>query len=211
MDYVNVELYGAFVLATALLILMPGPVVTLVIANSLKHGTVYGIVTSLGANLGTAILLVAGAVGLTALMALLSDLFDIVRWLGAAYLIYLGIREWRSTAALLQEAQPNRRKSFRRLFSHGFLVGVTNPKTIVFYIAFFPQFIDPMLPALPQISIMTVSMICLAILLDGGYAVVAGRIRPLLMDAKRAVLRARMTGTLLIATGIGLAFARHDG
>ncbi|MDF1750135.1 MAG: LysE family transporter, partial [Alphaproteobacteria bacterium] len=97
---VNVELFSAFVLASALLVLFPGPVVTLVIANSLKHGTPYGVTTSLGANLGTAILLAAGAVGLTTALVFMSDVFDIVRWLGAAYLIYLGIKEWRSTAAV---------------------------------------------------------------------------------------------------------------
>ncbi|MDF1750134.1 MAG: LysE family transporter, partial [Alphaproteobacteria bacterium] len=97
-----------------------------------------------------------------------------------------------------------------RTFIHGFLTGLTNPKTIVFYIAFFPQFIDVTLPPAPQIAVMTISFIGLAILLDGGYALLAGRIRPYLMDAKRAVLRARMTGTLLIATGIGLALARRN-
>jgi threonine/homoserine/homoserine lactone efflux protein len=210
MAMVNVELFSAFLLASALLVLFPGPVVSLVIANSLKHGTAYGVTTSLGANAGTIILFVAGAIGLTTALVFMADLFDIVRWLGAAYLIYLGIKEWRSTAAVLQDAQANRRKSFKRTFVHGFLTGLTNPKTMVFYIAFFPQFIDVTLPPAPQIAIMTASFIGLAIVLDGSYALLAGRIRPYLMDAKRAVLRARMTGSLLIATGIGLALARRD-
>lgn len=209
MTVLNIELFSAFLLASALLVLMPGPVVTLVIANSLKHGTRYGISTSLGANCGTAVLLIAGAIGLTAALTLMSELFDIVRWAGAAYLIYLGVKEWRSTAAVLQDAQANRRKSFKRTFIHGFLTGLTNPKTIVFYIAFFPQFIDAGLPPAPQVMIMTASFIAVAILLDGAYALLSGRIRPYLMDAKRAVLRARITGTLLLATGIGLALARR--
>ena len=195
MTVLNIELFSAFLLASALLVLMPGPVVTLVIANSLKHGTRYGISTSLGANCGTAVLLIAGAIGLTAALTLMSELFD--------------IKEWRSTAAVLQDAQANRRKSFKRTFIHGFLTGLTNPKTIVFYIAFFPQFIDAGLPPAPQVMIMTASFIAVAILLDGAYALLSGRIRPYLMDAKRAVLRARITGTLLLATGIGLALARR--
>lgn len=210
MDLINIELFAAFLIATVILILMPGPIVTLVIANSLKHGTKFGVMTSLGANLGTATMLAAGAIGLSALVTLLSDAFDIIRFIGAAYLIYLGIREWRSSAAMLQDAQASKRQSIKRLFLHSYLTGLTNPKTMVFYLAFFPQFIDPTLAAAPQITVMTASFIAVAICLDSSYAILAGRIRPFMMDAKRALIRAKITGALLISTGVGLALLRRE-
>ena len=208
MPEMNYELFSAFLLASALLVLMPGPVVTLVVANSLKHGTRYGLATSLGANTGTTVLLTAGAVGLSAALALVSDLFDWVRLAGAAYLIYLGVKEWRSRGAVLQEAEAEKRRSFKNRCLHGFLTGVTNPKTVVFYIAFFPQFVDGALPATPQLVVMTAAFVIVAMLLDGAYALLAGRIRPFLMDVRRAVLRARITSVLLISTGIGLVMTR---
>ena len=208
MDMVNFELFGAFIFASALLVLMPGPVVTLVVANSLKHGTRFGLITSIGANLGTMTLLIAGGIGLSALLTLMSDLFDLVRIAGAAYLVYLGIREWRSRGAMLQEAEADRRRSLKKVFLHGYLTGVTNPKTVIFYVAFFPQFMDATLPAAPQLVVMTAAFLLVAVLLDGAYALLAGRIRPFLMDARRAVIRARLTGSLLIATGVGLFLTR---
>ncbi|MDW3206296.1 MAG: LysE family translocator [Alphaproteobacteria bacterium] len=207
---VNTELYVAFCLASVLLILMPGPVVTLVIATSLKRGTPYGMATMLGANVGTGVLLVAGAIGMTTVLALLSDVFDIVRLAGAAYLIYLGIKEWRSRGTVLDEGQADRKRGISALFGYGFLAGITNPKTIIFYAAFFPQFVDPSLAAGPQLAIMTASMLGIALVCDSGYAVLAGRVRPFMQDAQRALIRARITGTLLIVTGVGLALARRD-
>lgn len=207
---VNPDLFLAFCVASALLILMPGPIVTLVIANSLRRGTRFGLATSLGANIGTGVLLTAGAIGMAWFIAFLSEAFDILRLIGAAYLIYLGIREWRSKAAVLDEGQADTKRGLGAMFGYGFLTGITNPKTIIFYAAFFPQFIDPTLAAGPQLAAMTLSFLAIAIVLDGSYALLAGRVRPFMMDAKRALLRARITGTLLIVTGIGLALARRD-
>ena len=212
---VNPELFAAFLLATAILILIPGPVVTLVIANSLTHGTRTGIATVLGSSAGTAVLVAAGALGFSALLALMADIFEWVRWAGVAYLCWLGFTHWRAVfarnapAVAELDAAPRR----RGVFWQGFLVAVTNPKTIVFYIAFFPQFLDPALAAGPQLFAMSVGFVLLAILLDGSYALLAGRMRPLLSGGLAGGVRARVrsgiTGTLLIGTGIGLALARR--
>ena len=91
---INPELYATSVLATGALILMPGPIVTLVIANSLAYGTRTGVQTALGASTGNALLAAGGALGLVAIMGYLGDIFDVVRWLGATYLIYLGIKRF---------------------------------------------------------------------------------------------------------------------
>ena len=148
---VDPELYAAFILATAVLILIPGPIVTLVIANSLKHGMRTGVLTVVGANTGTTVMLTAGALGLSTVLAVAADIFEWVRWAGVAYLVYLGVKEWRlvfktDPEAVRQIAADTKPKG---VFWHGFIVAITNPKTVFFFVAFFPQFIDPALAAGP--------------------------------------------------------------
>ncbi|MBO6949737.1 MAG: LysE family translocator [Rhodospirillales bacterium] len=209
---IDLELYAAFILATAVLILIPGPIVTLVIANSLKHGVRTGVLTVVGANTGTTVMLTAGALGLSTVLAVAADIFEWVRWAGVAYLVYLGIKEWRHAFkadpdAVQQIAADQKPKG---VFWHGFIVAITNPKTVFFFVAFFPQFIDPDLAAGPQLAILCVTFMVLAFLLDGMYAVVAGRARAWLAGGAKARLRHGITGTLLLGTGLGLALARRS-
>lgn len=208
---VDPELYAAFILATALLILMPGPIVTLVIANSLKHGAGTGIKTVIGANTGTTIMLTGGALGLTTVLAVAADVFEWIRWAGVAYLVWLGAREWREVFKKRPEAveqlPPDQKP--KGVFWHGFIVAITNPKTIFFFVAFFPQFIDPMRAAGPQVAILCGTFMVLAFLLDGMYALIAGRARAWLSGGQKARLRHGITGTLLLGTGLGLALARR--
>ncbi len=203
---INPELYAAYLLATVVLILMPGPIVTLVIANSLAYGTKTGVQSALGASAGNAVLAAGGALGLVAVMGLLSDVFDIVRYIGAAYLIYLGIKAWRAKPEVLDDTQPMR--SRRAIFGQGVLVAITNPKTLLFYAAFFPQFVDPAAPAGPQLALLAVTFVVVATTLDCGYALLAGRLREFFRSERRARIRNRITGALLIGTGIGMALAR---
>jgi len=206
------ELYLTFVFATALLILMPGPIVTLVIANALKHGTATGVRTVIGANSGTTVMITAGALGLSTVLAVAADVFEYIRWAGVAYLVYLGVREWRNVF----RAQPEDMEMLppdakpKGVFWHGFVVAITNPKTEFFFVAFFPQFIDPERAYAPQIITLCVTFMVLAFLLDGMYAVLAGRARHWLVGAGKAKLRHGITGTLLLGTGIGLALARRS-
>ncbi|MCR9221667.1 MAG: LysE family translocator [Alphaproteobacteria bacterium] len=211
---VNPDLFIAFCLASAALILMPGPVVALVVATSLKHGTRTGLQAVAGASAGNTVLIVLGAVGITTIMTVLADLFYIVRYLGAAYLIWLGIREWRARpaapptdASTTGGAMAKRRAG--AVMAQGFLIGVTNPKAILFYIAFFPQFLDPTLAAGPQLTAMAGAFVAIAILFDGGYAILAGRVRRHMVDPALARIRQRITGTLLIGTGVALALTKR--
>ena len=204
-----VDVFIAYCLATAVLILIPGPIVTLVVAQSLKHGTRTGLATVAGTSCGTLILVSAGALGLSTVLGLLADVFDIVRWAGAGYLIWLGVREWRSRGLTLGEADAGRARPLKVFFTQGFLVAITNPKTILFFAAFFPQFIDPALPLAPQLTIMSASFVVIAAALDGAYALLAGRLRQVFRSERAARMRARITGTLLIVTGIGLALTRR--
>ncbi|WP_340115897.1 LysE family transporter [Pelagibius sp. 7325] len=206
---VNPELFAGFLFAVVVLILMPGPIVTLVIANSLAYGQRTGLATVAGSSSGNALLVAAGALGLTTLLALAAELFEVLRWAGVAYLVYLGVRQWRlvfSAGAMpTMPAMPSR----RGVFWQGVLVAVTNPKTIFFYAAFFPQFIDPALAIGPQLVAMSIAMVVIATALDSGYALLAGRVRGLFASARANRVRHGITGTLLLGTGLGLALARR--
>ena len=207
----SLHLFLAYCLAVAILLLMPGPVVTLVVANALSHGSRSGLATVAGASLGNAILLIATAVGLVAFFALLSEVFGIVRWTGAVYLIWLGIKAWRAHGGQGAPVSPAAKPASRAVFLQGFLVALTNPKAIVFYIAFLPQFIDPHLPAGPQLLVMIGTMIVMGLLSDGAYALLAGRVRGWFTAPARRRLQSRVTGTLLIGVGCGLLLARRGG
>lgn len=204
---VALELYIPFVFAVTALILMPGPTFMLVVANSLAYGTRAGIATAIGSSVGNALLATGGALGLAAVLGMLASVFDIIRWIGAAYLIYLGIRAWRATPQSMNEARPMRHR--RSVFGQAVLVAITNPKTLFFYAAFFPQFIDPAQPATPQLAMLSATLVALATLFEIGYALLAGRLRIYFSDPLRTRLKNRLTGTLLIGTGIGMAIARR--
>jgi homoserine/homoserine lactone efflux protein len=205
----NPHLFLAYCFAVAILVLMPGPIVTLVIANSLSQGSRSGLATVAGASIGNAILLGATAVGLVAFFAWLSEIFQLVRWAGAVYLIWLGIRAWRVRGGQETAIAPAEKRSVRAVFLQGFLVAITNPKAIVFYIAFLPQFIDPHLSAAPQLLIMIGTMIVMALLSDSAYALLAGRARGWFTSPQRRRLQRRISGTLLIGVGCGLLLVRR--
>jgi threonine/homoserine/homoserine lactone efflux protein len=209
MGFINPELFAGYLVATTALVLLPGPIVTLVIANSVAHGTRTGLATVVGTSSGNALLVAAGALGLGAVLAVVADLVHWIRWAGVAYLVYLGLREWRRALRRNGDGTVAPMPAARGVFWQGVLVALTNPKTIFFYLAFFPQFLDGALPAAPQLVLMSVSFVAIAILLDSVYALLAGRLRPLLMDARRARIRHGITGTLLLGTGLGLALARR--
>jgi len=207
MFVIELELYFAFVFATVVLILMPGPIVTLTIANSLAYGTRHGLRTVFGTSVATGCMLLVGGLGMASAFAILAEGFEYLRWAGAAYLIWLGIQSWRAKAVNLGDAEAalGPKKS---LFWQGFVVSITNPKTIFFYAAFFPQFIDPTTAAGPQLALLSVTFLAIATSLDCGYAFLSGKLRPMLSSERQGRLRNRISGGFLIGTGLALAFAR---
>lgn len=204
----NPELFAAYLVAVVALVLLPGPIVTLVIANSVAYGTRTGLATVAGTTGGSALLIAAGAIGLGAVLTVLADVIHWIRWAGVAYLVYLGLREWRSMFSPPPvDARPMR--SARGVFWQGMLVALTNPKTIFFYVAFFPQFLDTALPAAPQLVAMSLGFMVVAGICDSGYAALAGKLRAALLDARRRRVRHGLTGALLLGTGLGIALARR--
>lgn len=206
---IDMDIYITFVLATALLILMPGPIVTITVANSLAYGARHGLRTVIGTSSATALLLIVGGFGMASAFALLAQWFDWLRWLGAVYLVFIGVQQWRAKPAVLGEGQ-GRAWSKQGIFWQGFVISITNPKTILFYAAFFPQFIDPALPTGPQLFILSVTFLIIATFFDSCYALLCGRLRPFLADARRGRIRNRITGGLMIGTGVVLALARRN-
>jgi len=203
----SLQLYLAFVTASAVLILIPGPNVALIVTNSVAHGTRFGLMTVVGTSSAVVVQLGLTVAGATAALDVLAASFDWLRWAGAAYLVWLGIAAWRAPAVDLARIAPQAR-SLRRIYLRGLLVGLTNPKTLLFYGAFLPQFITPDGDVPRQLLLLAATFLVVAVLLDGLWALMAGRLRAVLTTHTR--WRNRLTGGLLMGAGLGLALARRS-
>lgn len=201
----NWELFTAFVLISAVLIIAPGPIVTLVIATGASRGTRAALTVVAGTALGNGVLIAAIAAGLSWVLQHSALLFEILRWCGAAYLIWLGIQAWRSGYS--DDGVPELPK--RVHFTRGFWVALFNPKTIAFFTAFLPQFVDPALPPAFQLFVMSTMFVGLAAIMDAGWGVAAGLGRAWFVSPVRAKWLARASGSVLIGGGLWLALTRR--
>jgi homoserine/homoserine lactone efflux protein len=200
----DLELYLAFVVATTVMILLPGPSVMLTVAHSLSFGAVRALATVSGAVLAIGVQLLVMLIGMSWLMLLLADGFELLRWAGVAYLIFLGIQQWRAPAE--QPAAPTR--PGRALFAQGFLVTIANPKSLIFLAAFFPQFVDPAAPWLPQMVLLGVTFLVIGFVFTAAWGFAADRTR-VWFRGRRIRLRNRIAGSLMIGAGLGLAMVRR--
>jgi threonine/homoserine/homoserine lactone efflux protein len=202
----SLHLYFAFVAACIALALLPGPVVTLMIANGLRYGTRAALTNILGVQAGLAIVIGIVAVGLTSLMATMGYWFDWVRFAGAAYLVWLGIRLIRFPAEAVKadEPPPPPRGGF---FLQGFVVLLSNPKVMIFFGAFIPQFMDTSRDQVPQVALLGVTFMVIAGMTDAIYALLAGRARHF-FSARRTRLLSRLSGGVMIGGGVWLALTR---
>jgi homoserine/homoserine lactone efflux protein len=204
----NWQLFSAFLVITVVLFLTPGPIVTLILATGARSGTRAALLIVAGASTGTSVLLACIAFGLGWILKTSAEIFDILRWVGAAYLIWLGIEAWRHAGAATEAVAPPAAHVHAR---RGFLVALTNPKTIAFFTAFLPQFIDPTLPVERQLMVMCVCSVVLGTLLDSGWAIAAGFGRAWFMKPRHNKLLGRISGVVLIGGGIWLSLARRPG
>ncbi len=202
----SLQLYLAFVAACIALALLPGPVVTLLIANGLRHGTRAALINIAGVQAGLAIVIGIVAVGLTSLMATMGYWFDWVRLAGAAYLIWLGIKLIRyPVEGISTDAPPPPPRG--GFFLQGFLVLLSNPKVLVFFGAFIPQFMDMSGDHASQVMLLGISFMIIAGLTDAIYALLAGRAR-LMFSARRTRVVSRISGGFMIGGGVWLALMR---
>jgi threonine/homoserine/homoserine lactone efflux protein len=200
------HLYLAFVVATTVLMLIPGPNVALIAANSIAHGTRFGLLTVAGTSAATVLQLSLVALGMTTLLGQLAPWFEGLRWVGVAYLVYLGLKHWFAPADDLSDISAQQR-STRRIFARAFLVSLTNPKTLFFYGAFFPQFVSRDRGATAQVLTLSLTFLLVAIGVDSIWALFAGQMR--FVFGARPGLRNKLTGGLLMGAGLGLALARR--
>jgi homoserine/homoserine lactone efflux protein len=202
----NWDLFAAFLVITVVLIVVPGPIVTLIIATGARQGTRAALMTVVGTALGNAVLLTVIGLGLGWIVQNAQMLFELLRVVGAAYLIWLGLQAWRHAGAI-EEVQTSGKVNFSR----GLLVALSNPKTIAFFTAFLPQFVDPTRPAGSQLFVMCAVSVLLAALSDSIWAVASGLGRDWLMRPAQAKLLGRMSGVVLIGGGVWLSLARRTG
>lgn len=196
--------YAAFVAASVALLVLPGPNVGLIVATSLRHGTRYGLATVAGTTLAMLPQLALAVLGASALLAASAAWFEVLRWLGVAYLLVLAVWAWTAPAADMAPLPP---RTIKRIVLRGFLVSLTNPKTLLFYGAFLPQFVEPGAGGAGQLSLLAVTFVALALVLDSAWALLAGRLRGLAAMPER--LRNRIGAGFYAGAGLGLALARR--
>ena len=203
----NWHLFSAFLVITVILFLTPGPIVTLILTTGARSGTRAALMTVAGATTGNAVMLASIAFGLSWILKSSAEIFDVLRWAGAAYLIWLGIQAWRNAGVASEAAPPGGHVHISR----GIIVAITNPKSIAFFTAFLPQFIDPTLPVGHQLVVMCVVSVILGGVLDCGWAVAAGLGRAWFLKPQHNKLLGRISGTVLIGGGLWLSLIRRPG
>jgi threonine/homoserine/homoserine lactone efflux protein len=203
----NFQLFSAFLLITLVLVVVPGPIVTLVISTGATRGTRAALITVAGSTAGNALLISGIALGLSIVIQYAAQIFEYLRWIGAAYLVWLGIQAWRHAGEGAAAVPPRGHVYLRR----GFVAAISNPKTIAFFTAFLPQFVDPALPAGHQLLVMCAAAIAMATLTDCGWGIVAGAGRSFFLQRVSSKWLGRMAGTVLIGGGIWLSLARRPG
>lgn len=197
-----------FVGASLLLLVVPGPAVLYIVTQSVSHGRRAGIVAVAGITTGTLVHIAAATVGLSALLASSAVAFDAVKYLGAAYLVVMGIRRLAGLEPDLElQARPSR--SLGRLYRQGIVVNTLNPKTALFFLAFLPQFVDPEAGAAwAQILLLGILFACLGFLSDGTWALVAGTLgERLRRSARFPRIQRYVSGSVFVGLGAAAALS----
>jgi threonine/homoserine/homoserine lactone efflux protein len=206
----TLESLALFAVASAVLILIPGPAVLYIVARSIHQGRKAGLASVLGIEVGSMVHIVGAALGLSAILVSSSMAFSVVKFAGAAYLIYLGIRTLltREEATAAVAVAPMR---LRRLFAQGAIVNVLNPKVALFFFAFFPQFIDPGRGSIALQTLVFGAVFCaVATTLDCTWALLAGSAGTWLKGNAHFLRRQRfVTGAIYLGLGVTTAFAGH--
>jgi threonine/homoserine/homoserine lactone efflux protein len=198
----NMELWIPFALASTLILIIPGPTIILVISQAVTHGRRSVVPLVIGVILGDFTAMTLSLLGLGALMATSAALFTIFKWVGALYLIYLGIKLWKLNSENNSIQYNTKNTSARSLLKSSFIVTALNPKGIAFFVAFLPQFVDPLKPAFSQLTLLGGTFLLLATINSALYAIFAGQLGE---QMKKKTIRKwfnRCGGSALIGAGI---------
>lgn len=204
---VSIEVYLAFIAACWILAWTPGPIMSLIVANTASYGLTAGLWTLSGSIVSAVVLVTATALGMTALMAFVSEWFDVLRWVGALYLVFLGVMRLRRPSGLTETAAAMVLGP-RRFFLQALFVGLSNPKTLLFLGAFLPQFVDMRGDIAGQLQLLAVTFVVVVSIADLVYTLAIGHFRDRLAIANLKVID-RVAGGLLVLGGLVLAAARR--
>ena len=207
----SLEVWALFVLTESLLCLTPGPAVLLVIAQALTRGAAASMWATLGILTGNAVYFALSATGLGAVLLASYELFSLVRWLGAAYLIWLGVRPWmgrRAAPALAPGATGAAGR--RRTFANGFVLQTANPKALLFFVALLPQFIEATGHVAVQVLVLAVTSVAIELVVLLAYGAAAGRLHALAVNPRFARLADGVAGAMLVTAGVGVAAVRRS-
>lgn len=201
------EIWAAFAAASTVLLVIPGPTVLLVVSYALGQGWRTALPMAIGVALGDFTAMTLSMLGLGVLLATSATLFTVLKWVGAAYLVYLGIKLWRAGGTL--DAPPRADvASAVRMLGHAWLVTALNPKSITFFVAFLPAFLDPAADFLTQMLVFEATFLVLAFANALGYALVASRARRFAGNPRAIGVVNKVGGGLLVTAGVAtVAFA----
>lgn len=204
------DIWLAFCAASMALLLIPGPTVLLVLSYALSRGRSVALASAAGVALGDFVAMSASLAGLGALVLASATLFTVLKWVGAAYLVWMG---WRLIRAAPTNGLtlPERAVGARGVFGHAAAVTALNPKSIAFFIAFVPQFLNPAAPLLPQFAILIATFVALAAANTLAYALIADRMRAMIGRPGVLVWLTRAGGATLIAMGLLTATLKRAG
>ena len=204
------QIWSAFFVVETALCLTPGPAVLLVLSQALRRGTARTIWSIAGIIAANSVYFILSATGVGAILMASYDLFFAIKWIGAAYLVWLGISAFlgrsKSLSVRAADAAP---RAGSRLFLNGFILQMSNPKALAFFAALLPQFINPHAAIAPQVAILAVTSMAIEFLVQLGYALLAGRVAHLAAQPRFARITDRVSGSLLIGAGIGMAAIRR--
>ncbi|MEO0977457.1 MAG: LysE family translocator [Pseudomonadota bacterium] len=194
----TLELYSAYVVATLIVLAIPGPTIMLVVSYALTQGRRSALASVVGVGLGDATAAAVSLLGLGAILAASATAFSVLKWVGAAYLVWLGIKMWRSRPAV-QNVHEMEHISARKIFWHAYVVTSLNPKGIVFFMAFLPHFIAPQSAVAPQLFLLGTTFVVLGILNAAVYAFAAAAVGRKLRSPSLLRLVNRIGGGFLIS------------
>ena len=202
-----IETWAAFAAASAVLLIIPGPTILLVVSYALGQGWRTALPMAVGVALGDFTAMTLSMLGIGALLATSATVFTVLKWAGAAYLVYLGVRLFRAGGTLDAAPRTDATPPLR-MMAHAWLVTALNPKSITFFVAFLPQFLDHNADFLTQMVIFEATFLVLAFTNAFGYALVAARARRLVKNQRAIRAFNRAGGTLLIGAGVATVVAR---
>jgi threonine/homoserine/homoserine lactone efflux protein len=205
------SVWALFVVTETALCLSPGPAVLLVLSQALVRGTGPSVWSNLGILTGNTMYFALTATGLGAVLVASYEAFFLIKWVGAAYLVWLGVTAWRGRSSVLSVAPDGAPAvGSRRMFLNGFVLQAANPKALIFFTALLPQFIDPRMPVIGQVAILGATSVVVEFIVLLAYGALAGRMAFLATRPRFRSVADRVAGSMLITAGVSMAAIRRS-